>query len=312
MKYKTGFLIVLICLIVFCSCSADISSRGEVHVVIVALDYANSAIGALSGTTDDALEMGQCLTSIYASRGIDCTVHYMVQQGTDIPAQSSTYPTASNIIDMIDSIETTDRDMLVFYYSGHGEVDNDVFSIHEASMITAKPSEGSLELTTLTFTDLAEALERKKGSKVALIDCCYAGNLRKDRPSYAKSFTQSLQDLMQEASFNEIAVLCSSGADELSVTSRYFSDGISEAHGLFTMSVLKALGWNHSDSVYTPVSIEGKMLFAYGYLADVPSSLTVRELASNVEENWRAPVSTEQHPCTNVTVMDYLIIPEVN
>ena len=313
MKYRTIILSFLLCLLVLCSCSQEFSSRGQVHVILVALDYANSGIGDLGGTTEDALEMGQCLSGIYASRGIGCTLHYMIQEGADLPASSPSYPTASNILAVLDSIETTERDMIVFYFSGHGDIENEAFSIPEPSMITAKPSSDGPELTLLPFRVLAEALEKKKGTKVALIDCCYAGNLKEDRPTYARSFTQALEDMFSGRTSDEVAIICSCADDELSVTvGKYFS-GHMERHGLFTSSMLEALGWKHSDSVYTPVSFCGKVRSAYGYLDEVPQSLTVRELYSRVEEyiGGNQPVSGPQNPCANDTAYDYLIIPEV-
>ena len=207
---KKIILIFIVILLFLSSCDTDFQAKeGRVHLIIVALDYSNAKyVSNLIGPINDAKEIGACLESHYKRRSIPFDAIYLIAEGPMATEKDVYYPSAENIISVIDNLHVNKEDLLVFYYSGHGALYDD--SESKAYLVTGmtsgipeglyqdnnvlspswyqtmlglgfNPSEISNCLinqnpyTILPLDTLYKALDEKDARSIAIIDSCNSG-----------------------------------------------------------------------------------------------------------------------------------------
>ena len=304
------FNIVVILTLLLSSCAFDISRavNGKVSIIAVGIDYQNSFVSDLSGTVDDALEITECFKSIYESYGVDTDIRRMIQEGEDSDETDILYPSAEKILRVIKDIDAKPDDLLIFFYSGHGDVhrdDNNV--IQSAFLATAKVGEdGDRSLyTELDMDTLYETLEALPCPAVAIIDACYSGGTADNykEPDFGESFTS----MITGADLRGTAVIAASQPDELSYVSTVGTEeGTREPHSMLTISILRELGWSHTDKVSELVDANGKIRRVNGYLRELPSTTTAEQLFENIEMSWGSP---QQHPMMSEAPAGIFIVP---
>ena len=112
---RKAFITLFFILIVFItSCELNITSdaNGRAYIVTVGIDYKNSMVSDLEGTVDDALEISECLRSIYEAKNTGTIVRRMVQEGPDSDRSSELYPSADNVKRMLGSIDEIDGGLI--------------------------------------------------------------------------------------------------------------------------------------------------------------------------------------------------------
>ena len=137
---KKIILIFIAILLFLSSCDVFFQIKeGRVHLIIVALDYSNAKyVSNLIGPINDAKEIGACLESHYKRRSIPFDAIYLIAEGPMATEKDEYYPSAENIISVIDNLHVNKEDLLVFYYSGHGALYDD--SESKAYLVTGMTS----------------------------------------------------------------------------------------------------------------------------------------------------------------------------
>lgn len=292
------------CVIAAASCSlVGPQMHGSAYVISVGLDYRNSAgVSSLSGTCDDAFEFGECYRAVMGRKGVTCDVTYMVAEGTEASDADVDYPSADAVLQKISDTFVDPNDLLVFYYSGHG----DTLGGGEAALVTGKTAGN--HYTELRMDDLFKALEAKGCQCLCIIDACYSGAAAIDSlPD--DMFGDALSGLLQKTDLRSTAVLAASSAYETSVVSSVQTlEGAQQKHGAFTIPVLEKLGWVHSESAPSAVTAGSGTRKVYGYLGSVPDAMTAEELFLAATESWSYLTQT---PCSNSTETQVMAVPRI-
>ena len=335
---KRAILIPIIILFFLSSCDTAIQVKeGRVHLIIVALDYSNTKyVSNLIGPIDDAKEIGACLESHYKRRNIPFEAVYLMAEGPMANEKDECYPSAENIISVIQNLPVNKEDLIVFYYSGHGALYDD--SESKAYLVTGmtsgipeglyqdnnvlspswyqtmlglgfNPSEISNCLinqnpyTILPLDTLYKALDEKDARSVAIIDSCNSGAMTLLSPPLFSSLQEVYIDtFLSEASYRHLSVITSSTATQTSrVISFLNEDKKQERHSLFTSDLLSILGWHHS-STKTTFSSQG---FINGYIEEGISNVSIRDLWYDLENKS----SLNQTYTSSFSGLDTILIP---
>ena len=295
-------ILMSLAVLLFPSCSMDMRGKGTVHILSVALDYNNESLSPLNGTINDAVEIGECLSRIYESKGIPVEKRYMLQQGTDISESDPLYPTAWNVFSAIRDTDVSKEDLFVFFYSGHGDAGVDDEGNYDGTGYLAGAKDGETLYTPIDMDSLFHTIDSLGCPAVIIIDACYSGNTA-DNETPVTGWDGLLDglDLMQTS------VLTASQPTELSyVSSTQTEEGETERHSLFTIGVLQALGWRHSSFRGSYIYIGGQAIWVRGYLAYVPQTMTTEDLENIVMGLW---TNSQQTPYFNSTGMKIRIVP---
>ena len=303
----------------------------------MALDYSNAKyVSNLIGPINDAKEIGACLESHYKRRSIPFDAIYLIAEGPMATEKDEYYPSAENIISVIDNLHVNKEDLLVFYYSGHGALYDD--SESKAYLVTGmtsgipeglyqdnnelssswyqtmlalgySPSEISNCLmnqnpyTILPLDTLYKALEEKDARSIAIIDSCNSGAMTMLSPPLISTLQEVFKDtFLSEASYRHLSVLTSSTEAQSSrVISFLNEDNNQERHSLFTSDLLSILGWHHSS---TKTTISSHCL-VNGYIEESMSNVSIRDLWNNLENKS----SLNQTYTTSFSGLDTILIP---
>lgn len=295
-----GKLFVLIFFaVMFTSCNlSELSSVNEecVYIVSVGIDYTNSKVSDLHGTVADASEVALCLSDIYTTHNIENKTNLMIQDALHSDEEDSLYPSNENILRELESINADRNDLVVFYFSGHGEKDeNGVF------LAGAKHQDG--EFSKVYVSNLCSILESKGCACLMILDCCYAGNAANySMPDRLLSDAFKTMFSKQEPD-NRVAIIASCSEDCNSLVSSVTTqEGLFENHSLFTSCFLKSLGWVHTNSTvrnFSGFEVAGKLEKQIGVT-------TVNSLMSELSLSDRY---SSQIPVTNRTDVPVLIVP---
>lgn len=302
-------LYLLIGLLVITSCSLDIQGEqnGEVYIVTVGLDYQNTLVSDLMGTVDDALEISECFKGIYNSKGIPCYTTYMIQEGSSLPFYSDEYPTKENILNKLKSLPVTKNDLLIFYYSGHGDMEEDRGYLATACSTLDEENPNSL-YTRLYADELFSALDSLPCQAVAMIDACYSGQVATGGSFTSVKFLESITKMFSDLDLRGVHVLAACAPSELSyVSSTINMEGLYEAHSAFTISILNALNWEHTQIVGEDVLSCGKLLRINGRNGSSPAAMTSEELFDRVSSSWS---DERQTPVQNKPAVKVQIVPK--
>ena len=335
---KKIILIFIAILLFLSSCDVFFQIKeGRVHLIIVALDYSNAKyVSNLIGPINDAKEIGACLESHYKRRSIPFDAIYLIAEGPMATEKDEYYPSAENIISVIDNLHVNKEDLLVFYYSGHGALYDD--SESKAYLVTGmtsgipeglyqdnnvlspswyqtmlglgfNPSEISNCLinqnpyTILPLDTLYKALDEKDARSVAIIDSCNSGAMTLLSPPLISTLQEVFKDtFLSEVSYRHLSVITSSTATQTSrVISFLNEDKKQERHSMFTSDLLSILGWHHS-STKTTFSSQG---FINGYIEEGISNVSIRDLWYDLENKS----SLNQSYTSSFSGLDTILIP---
>lgn len=295
-------IIIAAALLVFSSCSMDMRGKGTVHILSVALDYNNESLSPLNGTINDAVEIGECLSRIYESKGIPVEKRYMLQRGTDISESDPLYPSAWNVFSAINSTEVSKEDLFVFFYSGHGDAGVNDDGSYDGTGYLAGAKGGDDLYTPINMDSLFHTIDAMGCPAVIIIDACYSGNTADN-----ESAVTGWDGLLDGLNLLQTSVLTASQPTELSyVSSTYTEEGDMERHSLFTIAILQALGWRHSSFRGSYIYAGGQAIWANGYLAYTPQTMTTEDLEEIVMGAWS---NSQQTPYFNSTGMKIKIVP---
>ena len=292
---KKPVLILLIVLFETVACFNEpvlYSHRGKVIVVSVGLDYANSAVQTLSGTVSDSTEVALCFQDIYLLKGIQCEVVIMEAEG-ECDVRSPLYPEPDNLDMIINNLDLSKNDLLIFYYSGHG-----LLSGSDLQLVLGKVNDES-EYSLYDAGHLIERFSDLGCPCLVILDCCYSGSLVGE----SEYKLGEILNTFSTGKSSEISIIASSKSEQISLVSSVFTEeGIGENHSLFSISLLKQLGWVHTYSVER--NLNGRKI--YGYSSGVMEPMTATELFLSVVRDWK---SVNQTPVISRTIMPVTVIP---
>lgn len=342
-RNTSAVLIMSFMLIMMASCDMALLSRqgsGKVHLIAVGMDYRNSvSVSNLNGTIADAREVAACLESQYRAGSVPFETSMLLAEGLVANRKDRNYPSAVNVISVIENLKTNPEDLIIFYYSGHGGayLDDDgnpngsaflacapeymiPASLYEGGRLREDWYERMLDMgysateildcvnnreayTELPMDLLFRVMDGKDCRAVALIDCCYAGALADEGAHFKDGWDRAISStLMKAKSYRRLSVLASSTAYQVSGIGVVPVRGGTERHSLFTRDLLYAFGWTHSLTEHT-----------YGSWGDeVNGLMTGRKRGYTVNQCWE----TIKHYCREsqqytpfFSGMDTVIIP---
>ncbi len=264
------------------------TKEATVYIISVGLDYRDSSAPDLLGCPDDALEIGSCLSDMYRQRGINTNVSYLVQYSAEADKDAPDYPDADAIIEAIADIPSTEDDLIIFYYSGHGDVEDD-----GNTFLAVGSAEADYE--KLAMDSVFDVLEAKDAPAIAIIDACYSGAMA---ISPDQSILDAFADMFGKLDLRSVKVIAASGSDELSyMIPVYAESGEQESHGALTASILGILDWKHTSFSSRGITISGCEKTIHGRTGYFNRSLTADGLFKEISDGWRY---TEQTPITNL------------
>jgi hypothetical protein len=257
-------LAVLVLLIILASCDPSYSytfkEEGRQVALVYGLDYIENGQrldfspsipgdDALDNTVFDASEMGY----VMKSNGYD------LERTTDAEQTFIENAEIDDIDNDISGISLTEEDTLLFYFSGHGLIDEDTSYI--VSHIYGDQS--NIPSSILISPDWLFSSLRATGAGqiIVILDICNSGGFVADRSHEVDGLPENYTDdwpsafsLSWERFFNRngpdnpypnIHVISAAGKDEES----YESDSIQ--NGYFTYFMLRSLGYDHGNDVLT-------------------------------------------------------------
>lgn len=255
------------------------------RALIVYQTYADTWMATITGTGNDAKAMSTALSQ-QAERP------FQVTKVMDATAEGILSSVASTFAG------ATDRDISLFYYTGHGAEDGSLVGYDGAGLLPSR---------------LKAALDLIPGRKIVVIDACYSGQFLTDEESVtsyslseeqgAAAFTSAMMRafsgglISRAASQGKTWILVAAAANEESYEASIRNDGQSKVMGLFTYSLCRGLGWNGvTDSVtqkYADTNASGAISLAeaFSYACSYTAGITSRQHAqSNVGGcTWFAP-----------------------
>lgn len=329
-------------------------------------------------TVDIAKSLGTYFSDRYPGSPALVTSRYMSLR--DMPD----YPSKENIEKVLSEMSVTKDDLLIVYYTGHGEVYNvapktqlyDLLKKHSETgafgndlidevmtsvelyteenvcsvladagvnrtaynafrsdlnklILQTKTTDGAL-ITAPTEKDVYYGIFRMKRfydilsqmdcSVVTITDACYSGFMAKDYYT-GNSVGEAFRSFMSVPEWPNVASLSASTSSETSkVTVARNEEGTFQRHSMFTIEVLRQLGWTHTDLKYTYMTIpfynfddagnvvpEERVIEVPGYQKTIPGRISAASFFDAIMEGWNN--SGAQTPQNNTTVKEIYIVP---
>ncbi len=238
---------------------ADFQAGTKYRALLVAQTYDGEGYDVeLHGPLNDAKAVEKCLQKA---------------AGTAYTTKIEHNLTASGILSGIDSAfgESQDQDVSLFYYSGHGAKNGDLWCVKD---------------TYLSPRQLRQKLDQIKGRKIIILDCCYSGafitsesgTLARAKEAKAGSSADFLNSFMSAFSgqkgaaddYNRYYILAASSDNESSWET-WIGD---QSRGIFTAYLTKGLGysvWNQNyTNMFADTNNSGAVTLreAYQYIKD--------------------------------------------
>jgi len=168
------------------------------------------------------------------------------------------------IIDFFRNRNVRPRDMLLFYYSGHGVLD--AYGDHYFAASALDPFDPDIE--GFLFDELTKIINKSISQKiVTILDCCYSGAAKLGKGSEEDAANAGRKAIDEKSSFLEF----SQGRCILAASQAYQKafETAQRNHSLFTYYLLEGLGGQavNNDGHVTPDSL-GK--YAYDKIMSLP------------------------------------------
>ena len=317
---KNLILLLFIPSLLLASCELfwDEPRQGDVYYIVVGLDYKNDAARKdLQGTLNDAKELFQTFTLLSEATERTSYGYLMMQEGESLSGTGtftingvniSNYPSVANITKVLQNLAhvTKEEDLIIFTYSGHGYVTT-------GDLALATTTGNTTTSDALPPAELLALMNAIPGKKLLLIDSCYSGNFVKESTSSTSTVHDAAIDDYFAKYFAENEYVrpnlfaISASADTDSYEGSF--DDIDHTHGIFTYTLLAALGWDHLHgtelSTVTlsspPAVINGKLSIdgIYQYIKhhqSLPYTFSLTTAFYNI-----------QHPMTNGGALDMVL-----
>ena len=270
MRRLMVFLIPALIVLGLCSCelSYEAPAVGKMHILVYGNSYQYgkqiydkngelmpaSKAEVLTKTVNDAVQVGRALSRLAEKAGLDYEIRYLTEL-SDV--------TETRLVEELQAIaaSSSERDITVFYYSGHGLGGNKKLDYgsdtSENSYIAPRYSEHLDSSILFPVSDLLDYFEAINGIKVVIGDFCYSGSLVQSNyfsvTSGEYSFMQPVTLFAEHRSDirEDSSLFCLTA-------SRYFEKSYERTplHGNFTNALLEALGWDEEQQVLTDAEAE--------------------------------------------------------
>jgi hypothetical protein len=256
--------LLLIILGIICLCSCELQQKlpqGKIYYVGVALDYQNTNVNSLYGTLNDGKELEKALTENAYKCEREFQSYSFYQQGFSHSKETindKSYPSVEHIFDTFEEISksSNENDITIFYFSGHGTVDDGSILCGTTNTNSGKTLFDINQIDhdyLIKPVELKQKLSNIKGKKLIIIDACYSGYFKEnylntvDITLEEDSFFKCYEKLF-ETSINvdkSIYLLCATEYNNYSHEPSYLL--YSHPHGYFTKALLEGLGWCYGD-----------------------------------------------------------------
>lgn len=278
MKRVMFFLFASIILIAFCSCELCYQAPevGTMRILTIGNDYSYgsavyyfdedhnekqlmigeqpAAAKMLYKTVGDAEQVALALSTLASKAGI-------AHQTVCLTEKDSV--TKSRLVSELEALAsiTTDTDITIIFYSGHGFGDNKKqpygYDTSTYSYMALRYDERPNSSILFSVSDFLALVEKIKGVKVVLGDFCYSGALVQSNNFSVTSGEYSQMDAMtlfaeyrDEVRENpSLFCLSASRYNELSYER-------TPLHGNFTNALLQGLGWDEANQCLTDAGAE--------------------------------------------------------
>ena len=269
MRRPVSFLFAVFLLIVLCSCelSYQAPAVGTMRIVVYGNSYqygkaiynnkgelTSLAAEQLHKTVNDAIQVGRALTQLAEKAGLDYEIRYL----TDLSDVTET-----RLIEELESLATTssEHDITVFYYSGHGlGVNNKLDYGTDTSVlsyIAPRYSEHLDSSILFPVSDLLSYIAAINGIKVVIGDFCHSGSLvQSNNFSVTSGEYAQMDPVYLFAKYRDD--VCENPSLFCLSASRYFEKSFERKtlHGNFTNALLEALGWDEEHQVLADAKAE--------------------------------------------------------
>lgn len=173
-------------------------------------------------------------------------------------------------------------DTLLFYYSGHGMLDDR----GDTYLALSGTDPNDPYLRGYSFEDLTKMIEKTKSTRVIVIlDCCYSGSIKKGKGSekdaarkWRRAMEEKLKNLQQEQQIHVKCILAASQSNQ-----EAYAKG---EHSIFTEYLLKGLEGDDNESIDNEGNVTTQLLGQYVYNA-------IESLPSNKKPNQDPIIITE-------------------
>lgn len=161
--------------------------------------------------------------------------------------------------------------------------------------------------TKLYMDDLIDALDAKGCRALVLADCCYSGFITVGRDDEKVSFGNAFLSMFSGGKHHNVTTLAASTPSQTSLDSLVTTEeGDYENHGLFTISLLKEFGWEHSSLQKTYELVCGEAREIAGYQKNTPLRASAGIVLENIKKSWSYQ---KQTPNINSTYLNTILIP---
>ena len=314
----------LILILSSCELYMDEPEMGDVYVISIGIDYKNnqSDTDDLNGTIPDAKELFHTIMKISERAEQPWKGYLLLQEGDShdpITLNSYegegvgkvNYASRDHLFDTLIAIsnQATKHDLTILTYSGHG-VDKTGEMVLAHTETDGQVS--SINPMLVAPEDLLEAMAAIPGRKLIILDSCFSGVFVPESESslstvlvngiddwYAKFWEESGYELP------DLYVLTASA-----LTDSYEDpDSADHSHGVFTITLLEALGWNHPHGVDISTIEPGTPPALRGSVITVDSLYTFIKKNQNLPIRWNIlkPSQEYQHPLVSGGAMDMVL-----
>lgn len=281
-KYLYSLIFFLALIIIGCDLNNTHIKR-DIIFIAVGLDYnSNECVNYLTNPPNDIREMAYVFSGLSKKSEYNFIyIPFLMQKYVDTP--SNNYPTVNNINyllsslknndlsyfnaydgnfsenytlnssyesfgNLIDDIQIDENDLIIFYFSGHGQIDTGNFLLQS--------SKASDDLEYLSIDDFYIEFSTLDATKLIIADSCYSGNLIKEDDCTTNIISTAYNDRFSTIykkfvdyntkNYNSTFVLTSALADQKSYpikTNDFHNNSI------FTFYFLKSLGYEFSSDI---------------------------------------------------------------
>lgn len=245
LPYKNVLLLLFIAVICM---EANAQSAANTYAVVVGIsNYKEASIPALQYADKDARYFAEFLRS--KSGGNTPTENIILLQNEQATV-GTIYQALTHLLEVVKS-----NDLVYFYFSGHGDVENKVVSNLGYLLAYNSPTNNYINhaIRLEDINDIANTLSAERNAKVVLItDACRSGKLAGDDME-GRSGKQLVAEQLLKTQQNEVR-LTACGPDQLSVENEAWGGG----RGVFSYYLIRGLyGFAGNDSM--PIVTSGEM-----------------------------------------------------
>ncbi len=330
MRKLIPLLLSIVLILASCELFTDEPVAGDVYVVSIGIDYKNNVDSKnnlyetddLDGTIPDAKELFHTIRELSERAGQQWQGYLLLQEGSAFDSTTLNkyegegvgkinYASAAHLWQTLETLENqaTPNDLTILTYSGHGiEGTGELVLAHT-------DSDGYTPITNemmVTPNELLSAVGAIKGRKLIILDSCVSGVfVPESETSLSTVLDSGIDDwyakYWEETTYNlpDLYVLTASA-----LTDSYEDpDSTDHSHGVFTITLLEALGWSHPHGAdistgepSTPPALRGSVL-------TVDSIYTYIKHNQDLPIRWNIlkPAQEYQHPLVSGGAMDMVL-----